>query len=279
MTVGYKPQLDAPANVTLAEVADETGIGVGALTAEPGMVVMFFVVNGIEQGLFVVRPRATPQGLPAGLSVTISGPGGAAVGEELQFVVRVSNHGPARRSDIRVIEMPPAAAQLVSARTSQGTCSLSSVVTCDLRSLAPGSDAFIVVTIRATADGDAISTAVANGTSEDGSRDEIDAAATTRVVRHAPMLTLRRPVSETQFRLGRNNTVQWTLRGVAGGVRIELSRDDGATWTGVGDVEENVGFHDWTGAGTVTAQARIRVSSITNPALTQTSPTFSIVAR
>ena len=34
---------------------------------------------------------------------------------------------------------------------------------CDLGSLAPGSDAFIVVTIRATAEGDAISTAVANG--------------------------------------------------------------------------------------------------------------------
>jgi hypothetical protein len=102
---------------------------------------------------------------------------------------------------------------------------------------------------------------------------------TTRVVRYSPSLTLRRPTRDTQFRLGRNNTVQWTLRGAAGGVSVELSRDDGATWTRVSDEAENVGFFDWTGSGAVTSRARIRVTSAANPALTQTSPTFSIVAR
>ena len=273
------------ANGTLREVgffdiypADDGPSFNGAWTSYPFFASGSVIVNGIEQGLFVLRPHARPQGLPSGLSVTIGGPGGAAVGDELQFLIRVSNHGPARRSGVRVVERPPASAQLVSARSSQGTCSLSSVATCDLGSLAPGADAFVVVTIRATAEGEAISTAVANGTSEDRSGNESDAAATTRVVRHAPGLTLRRPASDTQFRLGRNNTVQWTLRGVTGGVGIELSRDDGATWTRVGEAG-NVGFYDWTGAGTVTSQARIRVSSLTNPALTQTSPAFSIVVR
>ena len=36
------------------------------------------VVNGIEQGLFVLRPRIVPEGQPAGLEVTIGGPGNAA---------------------------------------------------------------------------------------------------------------------------------------------------------------------------------------------------------
>jgi hypothetical protein len=89
---------------------------------------------------------------------------------------------------------------------------------------------------------------------------------------------LRRPEADTLFRLGRNNTVQWTLRGVTGGVAIDLSRDDGGTWTRLGEAE-NVGFYDWTGAGAVTSRARIRVTSLTNSELTQTSPTFSIVAR
>jgi len=102
---------------------------------------------------------------------------------------------------------------------------------------------------------------------------------TARVVRHAPALTLRRPAADTQFRLGRNNTVQWTLRGVAGGVSVDLSRDDGVTWARVSDEVENVGFYDWTGSGATTSRAKIRVTSLTNPALTQTSPSFSIVAR
>jgi hypothetical protein len=73
--------------------------------------------------------------------------------------------------------------------------------------------------------------------------------------------------------------VQWTLRGAPGGVAIDLSRDDGATWTRLSDEAENVGFYDWTAAGTVSSRARIRVTSMANPALTQTSPSFSIVLR
>ena len=73
--------------------------------------------------------------------------------------------------------------------------------------------------------------------------------------------------------------MQWTLRGVVGGVSVDLSRDDGATWTRLSDETESVGFYDWTGSGAVTSRARIRVTSVANPALTQTSPSFSILAR
>jgi len=47
----------------------------------------------------------------------------------------------------------------------------------------------------------------------------------------------------------------------------------------VSDEAENVGFYDWTGTGGLTARARIRVTSLTRPALTQTSPAFSIATR
>jgi choice-of-anchor B domain-containing protein len=238
------------------------------------------VVNGIEQGLFVVRPRQVPRDLPSGLSVTIGGPGSAALDQDVTFVVRVANQGPDRRSEIRVTETPPSTAQLLSARSSQGTCSLTSIVTCELGSLAAGSEAFVLVTIRASSEGDAISTVLATGSSDDRLTNQAIATETmTRVARPAPALTLRRPSGDTLFRLGRNNTVQWTLRGATGGVAIELSRDDGATWTRVSDEAENVGFYDWTGAGETTSRAKIRVTSTVNPGLTQTSPTFSIIAR
>jgi choice-of-anchor B domain-containing protein len=252
----------------------------GAWTSYPFFASGSVIVNGIEQGLFVVRPRAIPQGVPTGLSVTLSGPGSAAVGDDLVFVVKVTNHGPDRRSGIRVTEMPPSAAQLLSTRSSQGTCSVSAIAACELGNLAPGADAFVFVTVRATTEGDLFSTAMANASSDDrSSNDSRTATTTTRLIRYAPSLALVRPASGTQFRLGRNNTVQWTLRGVAGSVSIDVSQDDGATWTRLSEAVENVGFYDWTGVGTATSRAKIRVTSVSNPALTETSPSFSILAR
>ncbi len=252
----------------------------GAWTSYPFFASGSVIINGIEQGLFVVRPRQIPQGVPVGLSARISGPRDAAPEQELSFVVRIANHAPDRRSQIRLTEMPPATAQLLSARTSQGSCAITTVVTCEIGSLAPGSDAIVIVTARATTEGDLISSAIAAGSSDDRLRNESSATSTTtRVVKPAPALALRRPVSDTLFRIGRNNTVQWALRGVTGGVSVDLSRDDGATWTRLADEAENVGFYDWTGTGAVSSRARIRVTSVTNPALTQTSASFSIVFR
>jgi len=249
----------------------------GAWTSYPFFSSGAVIVNGIEQGLFVVRPLAIPQGLPTGLAVTLRGPGTAASGEELVMVTRVANHGPGRRSGIRVLEMPPSGAVLLSVRPSQGACSTSSIATCELGSLAPGSEAVIIVTARVTREGDVISSAIVGGSSDNGLANESHAVdSTTRIVRYTPSLTLQRPASDTLFRIGRNNTVQWTMRGVTGGVTIDLSRDNGATWTRVSDNAENSGFYDWTGSGVVSSQAKIRVTSLTNSELTQTSPSFSI---
>ena len=249
----------------------------GAWSAYPFFASGSVAVNGIEQGLFLVRPRTAPRGQPAGLSLTIAGPGTIApTDQEWSFVVMAANHGPGHLSETRVIETPPAAASLVSVRSSQGECSVGTVATCDLGNLAAGSAAFVIVTIRAAGDRECVSTAVASARAEDGSKREASALTMTRGVRHAPALALRRPAGGTTFGIGRNNTVQWTLRGVTGGVRIDLSRDDGETWTSLSDEVENIGFDDWTGAGQVTSRARVRVSSLARPELAQTSPPFAI---
>jgi hypothetical protein len=249
----------------------------GAWSAYPFFASGSVAVNGIEQGLFVVRPRRMPQGQPAGLAVTIGGPGNVAPTEQdWSFVVTVANHGPGGLSETRVIEIPPA--PLLSVRTSQGQCSVGTVATCDLGNLAPGSAAFVIVTVRATGERDFVSTAIVSAKADDGTKREASALTTTRGIKHAAALALRRPVGDTTFRIGRNNTIQWTLRGVAGGVSIDLSRDDGETWMRLADEAENVGFYDWTGEGEETSRARIRVTSVARPELTQTSPSFSIVA-
>ena len=250
----------------------------GAWSAYPFFASGSVAVNGIEQGLFVVRPRMTPTGQSTGLSLTIAGPGNPApTDRDWSFVVMVTNHGPGHSSETRVIETPPM--QVVSARPSQGACTVGTVVTCDLGRMAPGSAAFVIITIRATGEGDFVSTAVAGAGADDGTKREATALTMTRGVRHAPALALRRPAGETTFRMGRNNTIQWILRGVAGGVSIDLSRDDGGTWMRLTDEAENVGFYDWTGVGEETFRARIRVTSVARPELTQTSPSFSIVGR
>ena len=191
----------------------------------------------------------------------------------------VANHGPDRLSEVRVLETPPGNAQLLSAHPSQGVCSISTIVTCDLGDLAAGSQSFVTIAVRATGEGDYISTAVASAKGDNGAARETSALATTRGVAHAPALTLRRPLDATTFWLNRNNTIKWTLRGVSGPVRIELSRDDGGTWTTLSDDAENVGFYDWTGTGGPTARARVRVSSAIRRDLTQTSPAFAIATR
>jgi choice-of-anchor B domain-containing protein len=252
----------------------------GAWTAYPFFASGSVVVNGIEQGLFVVRPRVEPRGQPTGLSVAIGGPDDPSpADQDWVYLVTVSNHGPGRLEETRVIEMPPNDARLLSARPSQGRCEIGSVATCDLGPLAAGSDASVVVTIRANGERDFVSTANATAKAADGSVLQASAMAATRGVRYAPRLDLRRPLAGTIFWLGRNNTIQWTMRGVAGGLKIELSRDDGDTWATLSEEAGNTGFFDWTAANGPTTRARLRLTSVSRPDLTQMSPTFTIANR
>ena len=256
--------------------ADDAPAYNGAWTSFPFFPSGSVVVNGIEQGLFVLRPRVAPRGQPSGLSVTIAGPGDPApTDREWSFLVKVANDGAAPLSETRVIETPPTVPP-VSARASQGECAVTTVVTCDLGRLAAGSAAFVTITIQAAGEREFVSSAVVSARADDGSRREASALAMTRGVRYPPALSLRRPATGTTFVIGRNNTIQWTLRGVTGGVRIDLSRDDGASWVRLADDAANVGFYDWTGAGQSTGRARIRVTSVARPDLTQTSAFFTI---
>src|SRR5262249_31482100 len=164
-------------------------------------------------------------------------------------------------------------------RPSRGRCDAGALAACDLGDLAAGSEGFVIVTVRANGERDFVSTATVIATSADGVVREASAIATTRGVRFEPRLDLRRPSAGTVFWVGRNNTIQWTLAGVSGGVRIALSRDDGATWSPLADDTSNTGFFDWAATATAPPRARIRVTSLARPTLVQVSPSFTIAAR
>jgi choice-of-anchor B domain-containing protein len=256
--------------------ADDAAEYNGAWSAYPFFASGSVAVNGIEQGLFVLTPRTRPRLQATGLTASLTGPATAALDEDWIYVVRAANEGPGDLTDTRVLEQPPSGARLVSVRASQGQCTTGAAIACELGPLAAGAEAFVTVRVRADAERDFISTAIATARASDGATRESSARAMTRGLRYAPALTLHRPGIETTFRTGRNNTVQWTLRGVTGGVRVELSRDDGRTWATLADDAENVGFYDWTGTGAAATRALVRVTSRARPEITRTSPVFSI---
>jgi hypothetical protein len=71
--------------------------------------------------------------------------------------------------------------------------------------------------------------------------------------------------------IGSAQTIQWNSSGVSGKVKIELSRDGGATWATLFNNTANNGTKNWKVTKPATTQARIRVSSVNSPSVADTS--------
>lgn len=245
----------------------------GAWSVYPFFASRTVLVSGIEQGLFVVKPRRTAAGTPRGLTLTLvptNRP--AAPGGEVIYVASVTNHGPDRAGRVQLTMQMSGSAAIVSAGSSRGTCTTTALVTCDLGALPSGTIATATVTARPTDRGELIATGriVSDPMVDDVSDNIVTERTPIEPARRE--LVLRQPIGGETFRPGRAATIQWTLRGTEGGVRVELSRDDGRTWTTIADDTPNVGFHDWIPSGTQTLRARVRITSVADPALSATSP-------
>jgi hypothetical protein len=66
-------------------------------------------------------------------------------------------------------------------------------------------------------------------------------------------------------------TIQWSSVNVSGNVRIEVSRDGGSTFETVIGSTANTGSYSWTVTGPATSQAVIKITSVTNAAVSDTS--------
>jgi hypothetical protein len=87
----------------------------------------------------------------------------------------------------------------------------------------------------------------------------------------AGSLTLTKPNGGEVWVKGEKGQVRWTSAGLSGPVKIELSRNGGVSWTAILASTTNDGKHNWTVAGARTRRARVRVTSVSQPQVTDTS--------
>ena len=230
------------------------------------------VVSGIEQGLFVLRPWRTAAGVPRGLGLSLAATNRpAVVGSDIVYVARVWNNGPDSARTVQLTVQLPASASVVGTTAIRGGCAATTIVTCTLTDIAPGADAVATISVRPAATGEIVATArvAADAMIDDPS----DNVATTVATVEAPRreLAVLYPNGGETIRAGRAAAIQFTLQGVEGGVRVELSRDDGRSWTALTAEAPNTGFYDWVPGSAPHPSARIRVTSIADPRLTAMS--------
>lgn len=95
----------------------------------------------------------------------------------------------------------------------------------------------------------------------------------------APTLTVLSPNGAETWSAGVVHTITWATGGVAGNVLIQINRNyPNGTWDNVVASTANDGSYAWTVAGPATSTARLRISSISQPAIVDSSnANFTIV--
>lgn len=98
-----------------------------------------------------------------------------------------------------------------------------------------------------------------------------EAAACLSVISSTPSITVSVPNGGENWPINSTQTITWSSVGISGNVKIELSRNGGSTYETLFADTANDGSQSWTVTGAATTQARIRISSLTNPAINDTS--------
>jgi uncharacterized repeat protein (TIGR01451 family) len=146
-------------HITLAQCTDQQGTPQPVTTDE----------RGVSRGLDGACDIGAYEFAPADLSLTASAsPSSIALGGQSTLAVPVSNAGPAPATNPTVTIAIPSGLTLVSASTSQGSCTASgSGVSCPLRLIAAGGSVQATVVVRGTTAGKQLVTATVTATELD----------------------------------------------------------------------------------------------------------------
>jgi hypothetical protein len=87
----------------------------------------------------------------------------------------------------------------------------------------------------------------------------------------ATSITMLVPNGGENWQINTSQTITWTSSGVTGNVKIELSRNGGATFETLFADTPNDGSQSWTVTGPATTQARVKISSVANPSVNDLS--------
>jgi len=91
-------------------------------------------------------------------------------------------------------------------------------------------------------------------------------------------LTVTSPNGGEIWPIGSTQVIQWTSSGLTGKVKIQVSRNGGASWSLITASTANDGRFNWTVTGKATTHARIRITSVTDPTVLDVSDAdFTIV--
>ncbi|MCC7201161.1 MAG: DUF11 domain-containing protein [Nitrospirae bacterium] len=104
----------------------------------------------------------------ADLSISkIDSPDPVMVGDSLLYTITVTNNGPDGATGVKVTDTLPVGVSMSSAIPSQGTCSGTDTVTCDLGSLGSGASATVLITVTPSSTGTIYNSATVTGSEND----------------------------------------------------------------------------------------------------------------
>lgn len=125
-------------------------------------------------------PPPSPQG--ADLALTLSGaPDPVTVGSKLTYTITVTNNGTETAGAVTVSDALPANTSFSSASTTQGSCTGTASITCNLGDLTPGATATITLVIKPLSAGELSNTASAGTSTQELNPADDSATAVTTV--------------------------------------------------------------------------------------------------
>lgn len=126
-----------------------------------------------------------PASADLSLSNTAS-PNPGQAGVPLSYRLVVTNNGPATATNVQLSDTLPGGVAFGSASTTQGSCSGSGPVNCNLGSLAVGNSAIVTITVTPSSAGQIVNSAAVSGSEPDPDASNNSASATTLIQPAAP---------------------------------------------------------------------------------------------
>ncbi|MGE5444964.1 MAG: CARDB domain-containing protein [Ignavibacteriales bacterium] len=128
-------------------------------------------------------PATPPPSGGADLSITKSDrPDPVAVGNSLTYILIVRNNGPSSATGVSVTDTLPLGVKFISSSATQGICSGTSVVTCNVGNLAKGASVTITIVVNVMRDGTIGNTADITGNETDPNLNNNTATSVTNTV-------------------------------------------------------------------------------------------------
>lgn len=161
-------------------------------------------------GVFSLRSNVVKDlsNVNADLGVGLTASGGTTTGNNTTYTATVTDNGPSASTNVALTAAVPSTGVLVSATPSVGTCSIGSVISCDLGALANSSTATVVFVVQQTSSGTANMTVQVSGSENDPKMSNNSASASVAVTGSTynlvPMLSAINPAA---IQSGSNDTV------------------------------------------------------------------------